>query len=220
MCFLPFGASGEPLIAQLGVNAKGLGRFEYNDAHEQRGDAPEEDTMKTRQVGMDEMQQRVARFKDLKPSRKAFVDSLIPGHEREIFNVIGRGVTEDTTLNPAITDARDFNLTMVHAEPGKGAALHAHPTVEVFMALSGRWSVYWGDAGEHEIVLEQWDTISVPPGVLRGFRNAGPQAGYLMAILGGTEAGHVTWAPEVLERARETGLSLDAAGNLVTGARA
>jgi mannose-6-phosphate isomerase-like protein (cupin superfamily) len=175
--------------------------------------------MKTKQIGMDEMQQRVARFKDLEPSRKAFVDSLIPGHEREIFNVIGRGVTEDPTLNPAITDARDFNLTLVHAEPGKGAALHAHPTVEVFVALSGRWGVYWGDAGEHEIVLERWDTVSVPPGVMRGFRNAGAEAGYLMAILGGTEAGHVTWAPEVLERARETGLGLDAEGNLVGGAR-
>ena len=83
----------------------------------------------TRDVSMDEMQKRVARFKGLRPSRKAFVDSLIPGHEREIFNVIGRGVTEDTTLSPAITDARDFNLTLVRAEPGKGAALHAHPTV-------------------------------------------------------------------------------------------
>jgi mannose-6-phosphate isomerase-like protein (cupin superfamily) len=178
----------------------------------------EEDTMKTVQIGMDEMARRVARFKDLKPSRKAFVDSLIPGHEREIFNVIGRGVTEDTTLNPAITDARDFNLTLVRAEPGKGAALHAHPTVEVFMALSGRWSVYWGDEGEHEIVLDQWDTISVPPGVMRGFRNAGAEPGYLMAVLGGTEAGHVSWAPEVLERAKDTGLALDAEGNLVSGA--
>lgn len=174
--------------------------------------------MGARQVGMEEMARRIARFKELKPSRKAFVDSLIPGHEREIFNVIGRGVTEDTTLNPAITDARDFNLTLVHAEPGKGAALHAHPTVEVFMALSGQWAVFWGDGGEQEIVLEQWDTISVPPGVMRGFRNAGSEAGYLMAILGGTDAGHVTWAPKVLDQAKETGLVLDAAGNLVTRA--
>jgi mannose-6-phosphate isomerase-like protein (cupin superfamily) len=171
--------------------------------------------MKTRQVSMDEMGKRVARFKDHKPSRQAFVDSMIPGHEREIFNVIGRGVTEDTTLHPAITDTSDFNLTLVQAEPGKGAALHAHPTVEVFMALSGRWSVYWGDAGEQEIVLEQWDTVSVPPGVMRGFRNAGAQPGYLMAILGGTDAGHVTWSEDVLERAKGTGLALDAGGNLV-----
>lgn len=171
------------------------------------------------QVSRDEMQKRVARFKELQPSRRAFIDSLIPGHEREIFNVIGRGVTEDPSLSPAITDARDFNLTLVQAEPGKGAALHAHPTVEVFMALTGRWAVYWGDQGESEIILEQWDTISVPPGVMRGFRNAGTQAGYLMAILGGTDAGHVAWAPQVLERAKATGLALDAQGNLVTAAR-
>jgi uncharacterized RmlC-like cupin family protein len=175
--------------------------------------------MKTVKIGMEEMLRRVARFKDLRPSRRAFVDSLIPGHEREIFNVIGRGVTEDTSLSPAIADACDFNLTLVHAEPGKGAALHAHPTVEVFMALSGRWSVYWGDRGEHEIVLEQWDTVSVPPGAMRGFRNAGTADSYLMAILGGTDAGHVTWAPQVLEQAKDTGLILDAEGNLVTGGR-
>ena len=168
------------------------------------------------QMSRAEMLKRVARFKGLKPSTKAFVDSLIPGHEREIFNVIGRGVTEDTTLQPAIPDARDFNLTLVHAEPGKGAALHAHPTVEVFMALSGRWAIYWGDQGEHETVLDQWDVISVPPGVMRGFRNAGTQAGYLMAILGGTDAGHVAWAPQVLEQAKTTGLKLDAQGNLLT----
>lgn len=168
------------------------------------------------QISRTEMLNRVARFKELRPSRQAFVDSLIPGHERLIFNVIGRGVTEDTSLNPAITDARDFNLTLVHAEPGKGAALHAHPTVEVFMPLSGRWTVFWGDEGEHEVVLDQWDVISVPPGVMRGFRNAGAQDGYLLAVLGGTDAGHVRWATKVLEQARATGLALDAHGNLIT----
>ena len=48
------------------------------------------------QMSKDEMERRVARFKDLTPSTRAFVDSLIPGHERLIFNVIGRGVTEDS----------------------------------------------------------------------------------------------------------------------------
>jgi mannose-6-phosphate isomerase-like protein (cupin superfamily) len=168
------------------------------------------------QISKAEMEQRVARFKHLTPSKRAFVDTALPGHERLIFNVIGRGVTEDASLNPAITDARDFNLTFVHAEPGKGAALHAHPTVEVFMPLSGRWAVYWGAQGEQEIVLDQWDVISVPPGVMRGFRNAGDSAGYLMAILGGTDAGHVAWAKDVLDRARDTGLALDAEGNLVS----
>jgi mannose-6-phosphate isomerase-like protein (cupin superfamily) len=174
--------------------------------------------MASAQVSSEEMLKRVARFKELKPSRQAFVDSRIPGHEREIFNVIGRGVTEDASLTPAITDARDFNVTLVHAGPEKGAALHAHPTVEVFIALSGRWAVYWGDTGENEIVLEQWDTISVPPAVMRGFRNAGNEDAYLMAILGGSDAGKVAWSPAVLEKAKQTGLELDEQGNLL-GAR-
>ena len=169
-----------------------------------------------KQISTTEMRERVARFKELKPSKQAFVDSLLPGHERDIFNVIGRGVTEDASLGPAITDARDFNLTLVHARSGKGAALHAHTTIEVFMPLSGRWAVYWGDEGEHEITLEQWDVVSVPPGVMRGFRNAGTEDGYLMAILGGTDAGRVAWAPQVLERAGRTGLGLDEHGNLIT----
>ncbi len=79
--------------------------------------------MKNVQVSKAEMLKRTARFTELRSSRQAFIDSQIPGHEREIFNVIGRGVTEDTTLNPAITDARDFNLTYVRAEPGKGAGV-------------------------------------------------------------------------------------------------
>ncbi len=167
------------------------------------------------QISKQEMLKRVARFKELQPSRQAFVDSRIPGHERLIFNVIGRGVTEDASLKPAITDAQGFNLTLVHATPGKGAALHTHPTVEVFIPLSGEWAIYWGDDGENEIVLGQWDTISVPPGVMRGFRNTGNQDAYLMAILGGTDAGRVAWAPAVLEKARQTGLQLDEQGNLI-----
>jgi mannose-6-phosphate isomerase-like protein (cupin superfamily) len=181
-----------------------------------RRERTEEAAMKTKQISKAEMQKRVAHFKELRPSKQAFVDSLIPGHEREIFNVIGHGVTEDASLNPAITDARDFNIAMVHAEPGKGAALHAHPTVEVFFALSGRWAVYWGDHGEQETLLEQWDTISVPPGVMRGFRNAGKEDAYLLAVLGGTDAGRVVWSPDVLEKAKKTGLTLDRKGNLIT----
>jgi len=171
--------------------------------------------MKKGQISQAEMGKRVARFKELRSSRQAFIDSRIPGHEREIFNVIGRGVTEDASLNPAITDARDFNLTFIQAEPGKGAALHAHTTVEVFVALSGEWGIYWGDKGENEIILQQWDTVSVPPGVLRGFRNAGTEGAYLMAILGGTDSGRVSWAQQVIEQARQTGLQLDEQGNLI-----
>ncbi len=166
-------------------------------------------------ITMDEILARTARFSGLRASKQAFVDTRIPEHERDIFNVIGPGVTEDAELAPAITAAEDFNVTYVGADPGKGAALHSHPTVEVFIAMSGRWAVYWGDEGENEIELDQWDVVSVPVGVMRGFRNIGDGHAHLMAVLGGTSAGKVDWAETVLTRAADTGLSLDAEGNLV-----
>jgi quercetin dioxygenase-like cupin family protein len=170
-------------------------------------------------ISREEMLSRVARFDALKASPQAFLDTRIPGHERDIYNVIGPGVTENPALRPAITDARDFNVTYVGADPGKGAALHSHTTVEVFIPLSGKWAVYWGDEGEEEIVLKERDVISVPPGVMRGFRNVGHEHAYLMAILGGTDAGRVAWAKKVVKAAEETGLGLDEKGNLVERAR-
>ena len=74
-------------------------------------------------ITMDEILARTARFSGLRASKQAFVDTRIPEHERDIFNVIGPGVTEDAELAPAITAAEDFNVTYVGADPGKGAAL-------------------------------------------------------------------------------------------------
>jgi len=173
--------------------------------------------MGKRQISVEEMEAtRVARFKNLKPSPRAFLDTAIPGFERLIYNVIGRGVTEDASLAPAITDARDFNMTLVKKVPGNRVGLHDHPTVEVFMALTGRWGVYWGDEAENEVTLEQWDVISVPPGVMRGFRNIGSEDAYLLAILGGSDSGHVEWSPKVLETARQHGVELDEHGNVTS----
>ena len=171
--------------------------------------------MARKQVSKEEMLRRTARFDKLRPSAQAFVDTRIPEHERDIYNVIGPGVTEDPDLAPAISAAQDFNVTYVGADPGKGAALHDHPTVEVFIAMSGRWAVYWGEDGENEIELGPWDVVSVPVGVMRGFRNIGDEHAYLMAVLGGSNAGKVDWSQSVLARAAETGLSLDRDGNLV-----
>ena len=170
--------------------------------------------MAKRIVSVEEMLDRTAKFSELQLSKMAFLDTRIPGHERDIYNVIGEGVTEDPSLTPAITEVQDFNVTYVGAEPGKGAALHSHTTVEVFISMSGRWSVFWGDDGENEVILEPWDVVSVPTEVMRGFRNVGDEHGYLMAILGGTDAGRVAWAQRVLDQAEESGLSLDPQGNV------
>ncbi len=172
-------------------------------------------------ISVEEMEARLARYRELRASKQAFVDTRIPEYERDIYNVIGRGVTEDAALAPAINDARYFSITYVGAEPGKGAALHAHETIEVFIPLTGQWAAYWGEDGDKEIAIEPFDVISFPPGVYRGFRNIGDSHAMLMAIIGSKEAtqdgGRVDWAPKILERSHATGLRVNAEGDLEEG---
>lgn len=160
---------------------------------------------------------RVARFSELKSSAKAFVDALIPGYERDIYNIIGRGVVEDKELQPPITDNRDFNVGLIKSDPGKGASPHIHETNEVFIPLTGKWGIYWinEDGEKHEAILEPYDTISVPIGLSRGFRNAGDEPAYMLAVVGGTDPGKVHWPQETIDEAREHGIGLDANGDLV-----
>ena len=96
-------------------------------------------------------------------------------------------------------------LTPAYAHDGRG--LHS--------SLSGRWALPYSSSADgevKEIVLERWDVCSVPPGVWRGFRNAGSEKAELMVIVGGTDAGRLEWAPSVIEAASGVGKELDAHG--------
>lgn len=166
-------------------------------------------------VDMAMLRARVARFKDLKSSSEAFVDTRIPEFNREIYNIIGRGVTEDARLKPAIEDNRDFNLTMMKADPGKSSSQHDHETIECFVVLTGKWAITLGDNGEESIELEPFDVFSVPPGVMRGVKNVGTEPGHILAILGGTNPGRAKWSPHINEKARKLGLYVNEAGDLV-----
>ena len=172
--------------------------------------------MKRRDISEQEMGSRIARFDALTPSRHAFVDTILPDHERDYFNIIGRGVTEDAALRPAIADVGGgFNVSYVRSLPGKRGALHDHETVEVFIPLQGSYTIIWGDEGENQVTLKPHDVISVPPGVMRCFRNDGDVEGLLLVIFGGANAGRVYWAPHVIEESQKAGWTLTPEGDLV-----
>ncbi|HWD57705.1 MAG TPA: cupin domain-containing protein [Stellaceae bacterium] len=164
----------------------------------------------------------VARLAAMQGSDLAFLDQRIPGYQREIINVIGMGVVEnmkDPRLAPKIANgAHGFAVTYVRNTPkGHGAALHRHPTEEVFIAVKGPWEVFWleGEA-ERVVTLQPGDIVNVPIGIYRGFRNAGddPEA-TLIAVVGGPDPGKVDWHPSVLDAARKTGLAVDDDGHLL-----
>jgi quercetin dioxygenase-like cupin family protein len=159
----------------------------------------------------DPLEGRVARFGEQRGNDALFIDTAIPGYARTIWSIIGPAVGEDRSERPAIP-AEDFNLAVIKAAPGNGSALHTHTTVEVFMPLTGRWQLFYGEHEERDVILQAWDVCSVPAGVWRGFRNAGDDDAHLLVVVGGTDAGRLTWAPDVLEEAARHGRTLDAQG--------
>lgn len=162
-------------------------------------------------VSVEEMEaSRIARFKDLKRFNVAFVDSLLPEHMKQNLKVIGRGVVEDPRMAPPINEDHGFTVSYITCKPGCGAALHSHLTPEIFIPMNGRLVVFWGDDGEEETTLDPLDTISVPQGVMRGFRNPNDHELIILAMVGATDGGGpVTWHKEILHRAKSTGLAVE-----------
>lgn len=147
-----------------------------------------------------EMEARVARFGRLVPTED-YVDAAIPGCERTTWRVLGEPPA-------APLEAEHFHMNLVRCEPGQSAPLHNHLTQEVFVALSGRWEVFWGPEGARSLTLEPFDTVSIPPGVSRGFRNVAAEASLLMGIAGGRDPGMINWPSQVRAAARAVGVEL------------
>ncbi|HYF17460.1 MAG TPA: cupin [Ramlibacter sp.] len=160
---------------------------------------------------------QIARWSELKPAARAFLDSHIPAYEKENFRVIGPGVNEDPASRPVIRGSHGFSVGYARIQPGRGAALHSHRTLEVFVPLNGPLTVVYGAAGEHEATVQAWDTVSVPVGLMRGFRNPNDYPLVMMAIIQDGAAGpeRVEWHPSVVEQAGRAGVGRDAQGNLL-----
>ena len=132
-----------------------------------------------------EIDRRLVRFRETTPNWQAFSEAQLPGNERGFYQYIGTGASDRGGRGP-IAEGENFSFGIVVAGPGRGAPLHAHTTEEVFIPLTGSWSIYWGEPGEErQRILEPWDAVSVPAPVMRGFRNVGTEDAFLLCLLGG-----------------------------------
>ncbi len=166
---------------------------------------------------MSTIQDRIVRYGDLQPCKTAFIDAHTPGSDqKENFTIIGGGVSESSDQHVHITDQIGFNIGAAGQPPKCRNSLHSHTTAEVFFVLKGRWRFFWGRYGDAgEFVAEEGDIFNIPTGIFRGFENIGTDYGMIMAVLGGDDAGGgVTWAPQVIEDAKQHGLVLGDNGAL------
>ncbi len=148
--------------------------------------------MKTIELTQADMEKRVARFSELKPLPTQ-TEASIPLaakdviYARKLLSVIGleAGATPISS-NAPIRGAAGMTMTFAVCPPGQGPELHAHVrTYETFTVLRGRFELRWNDLGSERLVLEEFDTVSVPPGVCRAFRNIGETEGVLQVLITG-----------------------------------
>lgn len=148
--------------------------------------------MKTIELSQSEMTKRVARFKDLAPLPTQ-TDGRIPLEARDIvyarklLSVVGlEDANTPVNMGAAIKGAGGLTITVAVCPPGQGPELHSHrKTFETFTVLRGNFEVRWNDEGGERLILEEFDTISVPPGVCRAFRNIGDRDGILQGVISG-----------------------------------
>ncbi|WP_216320763.1 cupin domain-containing protein [Deinococcus aestuarii] len=165
----------------------------------------------------------VVRFADLKPRAVPlmFIDSIIPGHQRHNYAIIGDTASENDAYAPLITTPHGFQIGMVRARQGNGPAYHTHDYIESFLPLRGRWRFYWGeheDRVDGETILGEFDYVTLPPRLWRGFEAVDEGESWIFAVLekhevyGGKDP---YWAPEVIRKAREHGFEADERGKMI-----
>lgn len=177
-------------------------------------------------VTNEEMMARVVRFEDVKksPIPVMFIDSPLEGHQRLNYAIIGDTASENSDYEPMINAPHTYQIGMVYALPGNGPAWHTHDYVEMFMPLKGKWRFYWSHEkdteADGEVLLNEWDMISLPPGVWRRFEvdKDETEGAWIYAVLDQHEVFEGKdpyWYTSVEEEAKAAGFHADEKGQMV-----
>lgn len=147
--------------------------------------------MRSKSLTPEEMDFRVARFEKLETyQRQNFETHNIPPGAvekvaaRRVYPVMAPPDYQGRSAGAPVKGPRGLIVSIAECEPGNGPGLHRHlNTVENFLCLSGRFEIAWGDQGEHTLVLEPLDLVSVPVGENRSFRNISNELGRLLVMI-------------------------------------
>jgi mannose-6-phosphate isomerase-like protein (cupin superfamily) len=147
--------------------------------------------MRMKSLTPEQMEDRVARFKKLQTyQRQNFETHNIPPGAvekvaaRRVYPVMAPADYQGRSAGAPVKGPRGLIVSIAESEPGNGPGLHRHlNTVENFFCLSGRFEISWGAQGEHTLVLEPLDMISIPRGENRSFRNMSNELGRLLVMI-------------------------------------
>jgi quercetin dioxygenase-like cupin family protein len=174
----------------------------------------------------DPMEGRVARWSEIQARGVPvmFIDSVLPGHYRMNYSVIGDTASENPDFEPVLTTPHRFQIGMFEAPPGNGPGWHTHTYVELFVPLTGSWRFCYGlnpdDPNDlvGEVILEPWDVISFPPGLWRRFENASEANAVGFAVLDPHDVfaeKDPIWPGWLVEEAARRGVASDERGRMI-----
>lgn len=152
--------------------------------------------METIDITPEEMETRIARLGDLKANKAEFEErGGIPREAyeyvaaKEIFLLMAKPKpAERQNSTPVVEGPDGASVYVVGTPPQDGPCLHAHMTTwETFMPLTGRYRFDYGRDGKHNVTLEPFEMISVPPGVLRKFTNVEDHESRMLVIIQGED---------------------------------
>lgn len=188
--------------------------------------------MKIVDISPADMEKRLVRFKALTPRARMLQQRTgVPAEVNEFFSadrnytLMAPAMDANSTITSTAAifggdDGNAISVSLAFCNPGGGPQLHAHSnTVEAFFCLKSRFSITWGERGEHAVILEPYDFLPVPKGVMRTFTNIGEEEGALLVIIQGNKgefrdvthppqlADYVAerWGEDVLAKVKEAG---------------
>lgn len=186
--------------------------------------------METLDFTPEDMEKRIARIDDLKPNKAEFAErGGIPQEAyefvaaKDIFLLMAKPKpAEKQNSTPAIEGPDGASVYVVGTPPNDGSALHAHMTThETFMPLTGRYRFDYGREGKHSVVINPFEMISVPPGVIRNFTNLENHESRMLVIIQGEDENALNdiilppstgdeiarrWGPETRDKIEEQGM--------------
>ena len=183
--------------------------------------------MKTRRMSPNDMDRRVARYADLKPTtfqkdaaqaeratniNPEALDLMEFGHSRQLLTIIGLD-TGDTaiTRDAPIVGAGGMTMTYAICPPGTGPPLHAHRvTFETFTVLQGILNSRTTMMAANRWSWNLLSVISIPPEVVRTFRNVSEGQGILQVVITGGVHDRGTWTSrrKLVNRYKRSGMTL------------
>lgn len=145
--------------------------------------------MKTITITPEEMNKRVARYKDLVPYGQQHTDAIAPEvferlTAKRVLSIMAPAGYKGRSAKAPIKSVPGAVISIAECPPGNAPALHCHEqTIENFFCINGRFRIIWGDHGENSLEIGPLDFISIPPGVSRSFINLSDETARLLAII-------------------------------------